>query len=155
MLLAAIRPSSWNPLLFIHIAGAIALVALTVLSIFAVRKALRAGDQPTTKFAFRVLMWGVIPAWLVMRVGAQLIANKEYPGSGANDPSWLGVGYGVSEGGFVFLIVVLILTGLAARKAKGGEAMAGSTRLKVASFLTYLLVVAWVGAIFAMTTKPT
>lgn len=153
MLLAAIRPSSWNPLLFIHIAGAIALVAITILAIFAVRKALSAGDQPTTKFAFRVLLWGVIPSWIVMRVGAQLFADKEYPGSG-HDPSWLGVGYSTSEGGFVFLIVVLILTGLAARKAKGGQPMAGSTGLKVASLLTYLLVVAWVGAIFAMTTKP-
>ncbi|MFL5894235.1 MAG: hypothetical protein ACJ76Z_03860 [Thermoleophilaceae bacterium] len=153
MMLAVIRPSSWNPLLFVHVAGAIVLVALSILAVFAVRKALRAGDQPTTQFAFRLLLRGVLPAWIVMRVGAQLIADKEYPGSG-HDPSWIGVGYSVSEGGLLLLLIALVLTGLAARTAKHGEPVQGAARLKAASVLTYVLVLAYIGAIFAMTAKP-
>ena len=77
-MLAAIRPSSWNPLLFIHIAGAMALVATLVVAMYALRVATARGDQQTTRFAFRSLLVGVLPAYVVMRVGAQLIVDMEY-----------------------------------------------------------------------------
>jgi len=149
--LATVRPSSWNPLLFIHIAGAMALVGLTVVAIFAVRNAAKAGDEPATRFAFRVLLWGVLPAWFVMRIGAQLIADKE---NYTPEPSWLGFGYSTSEGGLFFLIIALVLTGLAARKAKRGIAVADSGSLRTAAVLTWVIVLADVVAIWAMTAKP-
>jgi hypothetical protein len=150
-ILAAVRPSSWNFVLFIHIAGAMVLVALSIVAIFAVRNAVKTGDQPATRFAYRVLLWGVLPAWFVMRIGAQLIANKENYNP---EPGWFSYGYSISEGGLLFLIITLVLVGLAARKTKQGISVTASGGLRTAAVITWLLVVADVVAIWAMTTKP-
>ena len=152
-MLAAIRPSSWNPLLFMHIAGAMALVATLIVAIFALRLAAARGDQPTTRFAFRALLTGVLPAYIVMRVGAQLILDKEYP-KGVHQPTWVGIGFGVSDAGALLLIVTLVLSGLAYRATNQGTVVAGSGRLRAAFFLSALLAVAYVIAMFAMTAKP-
>jgi hypothetical protein len=151
-MLAIIRPGSWNILLLIHVAGAMALVALLILAIFAVGKAAATGDQPTTRFAFRTLLLGVLPAFIAMRVGAQLIVSKEDLTS--SNATWIGIGFGVSDGGLLLLIVLLVLTGLAARRAKAGTRLAGTGGLRAARVLTQILVAACVVAIFAMTAKP-
>ena len=150
-MLAIIRPGSWNILLLIHVAGAMALVAVLILSTFAVRKAAASGDQPSTRFAFRTLLMGALPAFIVMRVGAQLIQDKEHV---SDKLTWLNIGFIASDLGMLLLIVTLVLTGLAARKAKGGTTVAGSVGLRAASVLTTVLVAAYVVAIFAMTAKP-
>src|SRR5437762_11321525 len=96
-MLAIVRPSSWNPLLFVHIAGAMALVATLIVALYALRTATARGDQATTRFAFRSLWMGVLPSYIVMRVGAQLIVDKEkLSGSKA---AWVGIGFGVSDAG--------------------------------------------------------
>ncbi|HLM09001.1 MAG TPA: hypothetical protein VK307_04780, partial [Thermoleophilaceae bacterium] len=69
-LLAAIRPDDWNIALFVHIVGAMALVASLVL----VATALAARDL---RLGFRSLLLGVIPGWIVMRGAAEWIAEKE------------------------------------------------------------------------------
>jgi hypothetical protein len=150
--LAIVRPGSWNVLLFIHIAGAMALVATLILAVHALRTATRRGDQPATRFAFRALWMAVLPSYIVMRVGAQLIADKEKLAD--SDVSWIGIGYGVSDAGALLLLIAILLAGLAARTAKSGVAVAQSARLKAATTLGGLLIVAYVFAIWAMTTKP-
>jgi len=151
-MVAVVRPDSWNILLFIHIAGAMALVALTILAVFALRTAVARGDQPATAFASRVLFMGVLPAFIVMRVGAQLILDKEDLTD--SKATWIGIGFGISDLGALLLIIALVLTGLSSRKAKSGTSVAGSGRLKAAAVLTQILLVAYVVAIFAMTAKP-
>ena len=89
-MLAVVRPDSWNLLLFIHIAGAMALVAALVVAAYAIPIARTRGDQPAAQFAYRVLWRAVLPAWIVMRVGAALIGDKE---NIPDDPSWLGIGF--------------------------------------------------------------
>lgn len=151
-MLAVVRPDSWNFLLFIHVAGAMALVGSLILAGWSIRIARTRGDQPAAQFAYRVLWRAVLPSYVVMRVGAQLIASKEKVEN--SDDAWVGIGFTVSDAGLLLLIIGLILAGLAARRAKRGQSVAGSTGLRVATILTGVLVAAYVVAIWAMTTKP-
>jgi len=153
MTLAVVRPDSWNWELYIHIGGAMLLVASLVVASYAIRIARRRGDQPAALFAFRVLWRATLPAFIVMRVGAQLIVDKENLGDSKD--SWIGIGFGASDFGGLLLIVGLILTGLMARRTKKGESVSDAVPLRVASAITGLLVLAYVVAIWAMTTKPT
>ena len=152
-MLALVRPDSWNLPLFIHIAGAMALVGSLIVAPYALRIARARGDQPAAQFAFRVLWRFTLPAYIVMRTGAQLIVSKEKLEDSKD--TWIGIGFGVSDVGALLLIICLILAGLMARKAKAGTSVAGSTQLRVATVLTGVLVLAYIVAIWAMTTKPT
>ncbi|HEY6889878.1 MAG TPA: hypothetical protein VI300_18905, partial [Solirubrobacter sp.] len=66
------------------------------------------------RVAQRTYMLGVIPAYIVMRVGAQWIDGKEFPNG--NEPGWVGVGFLVSDAGALLLVVVGIL--LAVRRER-------------------------------------
>src|SRR3954452_10279089 len=107
-LLAAVRPDSWNWALFLHIAGAMALVASLIVALYVIRIARERGDQPAAQFAFRVLLRFTLPAYLVMRVGAQLILSKEKVED--SDATWVGVGFITSDAGLLLLIIGLVLT---------------------------------------------
>jgi hypothetical protein len=151
--LAAVRPDSWNFPLFFHVAGAMALVASLVVALYAIRIARTRGDQPAAQFAFRTLLRFTLPSYLVMRIGAQVIANKEKLEDSKD--AWIGIGFITSDLGLLLLIAGLVLTGLAARRAKAGTSVAGSTGLRAATILAGILIAAYVVAIWAMTTKPT
>jgi len=152
MTLAVVRPDSWNFPLFLHVGGAMALVASLVMALYAIKIARERGDQPAAEFAFRVLWRFTLPAFIVMRVGAQWIASKEKL-EDSND-AWLGIGFTTSDLGLVLLIAGLILTGLIARRAKRGTSVAGAGQLRAAGIIAGLLVVAYLVTIWAMTTKP-
>jgi hypothetical protein len=151
-MLAVVRPDSWNLPLFVHIAGAMALVATLIVASYSLRIARTRGDQAAAQFAFRVLWRAVLPAYIVMRVGAQWIQNKE---KGLDENStWLSIGFITSDLGGLLVIIGIILTGLAARRAKAGTSVAGATGLRVAGVFTGLLIAAYIVAVWAMTTKP-
>jgi hypothetical protein len=151
-MLAAVRPDSYNLALYVHVGGAMLLVGALVIATFAARTALRRGDHPAVAFAARVLLLGVLPAFIAMRVGAQWIVSKEHLEDA--DLAWIGIGFAISDGGALLLIIALIVTGLAARKARAGS-IAGSGLLRAAMILTALMIATDVVAIWAMTTKPT
>jgi cytochrome b561 len=100
-----------------------------------------------------VLWRFTLPAFIVMRLGAQWIVSKEHL-ENSND-AWVGIGFGVSDSGLLLLIIGLVLTGLMARRARQGISVAGATQLAVAGVVSGLLVAAYLVAIWAMTTKPT
>lgn len=151
-MLAVVRPDSWNLPLFFHVAGAMVLVASLVVAVFAIGIARKRGDQPATELAFRVLAWGSLPAFIVMRIGAQIVLSKEHLDKHA--PSWVGVGFGVSDVGFVLLLAGIVLTYVSARRARNGQSVAGGVPLRVAGGLAGLLIAGYVVAVWAMTTKP-
>jgi ribose/xylose/arabinose/galactoside ABC-type transport system permease subunit len=151
-MLAVVRPDAWNFPLFLHIAGAMALVASLVLALYAIRIARTRGDQPAAQFAFRVLWRFTLPSYIVMRVGAQWIASKENLEN--SDATWIGIGFSVSDVGLLLLIIGLVLAGLMARRAKAGSSVAGAGQLRAAGIVAGILVAAYVVAIWAMTTKP-
>lgn len=151
-MLAVVRPDAWNFPLFLHVGGAMALVASLVMALYAIRIARMRGDQPAAQFAFRVLWRFTLPAFIAMRIGAEWIASKEHLES-SND-AWVGIGFTVADGGLLLLIIGLVLTGLMARRARRGTSVAGTTQLAVAGAVSGLLVAAYLVAIWAMTTKP-
>jgi hypothetical protein len=151
MSFAAVRPDDWNLALLVHVLGAMVLVALLASAAVLLVVALRAEDRtPTVRFAFRTLLIGAIPAYLVMRVGAEWIASKEHLED--SEASWIGIGYSVADGGLLLLIVMTVLAGLAYRRARRGGAP--RTLLRWTTGLTLLLIVAYGVALWAMATKP-
>jgi hypothetical protein len=148
---AAVRPDAWNFPLFLHVLGAMVLVALLATAAVVLVVALRSDDRaPAVRLAFRVLLIGAIPAYLVMRVGAEWIASKEDLTD--SDASWIGIGYGVGDGGALFLLVMTVLAGIASRRArKGGQPTA---LVRWTTGLALLVIVAYGVALWAMASKP-
>jgi cytochrome b561 len=153
MVLAAIRPDAWNFPLFLHVGGAMALVASLVVASYTIMIARQRGDQPAAQFAYRTLWRFTLPAFLVMRIGAQWIVSKENLEDSKD--AWIGIGFTTSDLGLLLLLIGLLLTGLMARRAKGGTAVAGAVQLRVAGAITGILLLAYIVTIWAMTTKPT
>jgi hypothetical protein len=153
-MLAVVRPDAWNFPLFLHVAGAMALVGSLTVALYAIRIARTRGDQPAAQFAFRVLLRFTLPSYLVMRIGAQWIYSKEHLDKLKTDPQWVDIGFITSDLGVLLLIVGLVLTGLMSRRAKNGTSVAGAGQLAVSAAIAGLLIVGYIVAIWAMTTKP-
>jgi ribose/xylose/arabinose/galactoside ABC-type transport system permease subunit len=151
-LLATVRPGSWNWALFLHVGGAMALVASLVVALYTIRIARERGDQPAAQFAFRTLLRFSLPAYIVMRVGAQIIADKEKLSD--SNATWIGIGYMTSDVGALLLLIGIVLTGLMARRARSGRSVASAGQLRAAGVISGILVAAYIVAIWAMTTKP-
>jgi hypothetical protein len=146
---AAVRPDSWDLPLLMHVGGAMLLVGVLV-TVAGLLLAARRGDGAVlVRLAFRTLLFAGIPAYLVMRVGAELVASKE---DVADDSTWIGIGYAASDLGLLLIIVTTIVAGVGARRMtrEGGRGRSPG----VAAGLTIVVLVAYVIAIWAMTTKP-
>jgi hypothetical protein len=128
--------------LFVHILGAMTLVGSLVLVLVAL------ADRDL-RLGYRSMLLGVVPGWIVMRGGAEWIAEKE----GVNDldpaPDWVGIGYSVADPMLLFIIIATVCAGLAARRQSTGG-------LRTAALvLVALMILASGVAIWAMATKPT
>jgi hypothetical protein len=150
-LIAVIRPDDWNFPLFLHLVGAMVLVGALLLVAVSLAGAARGGSAATLRLGFRGLLFAALPAWILMRVGAEWIASKENVNE--DSPGWVDVGYMTSDTSFLLLIAATICAGLAARRA--GRDAAGGGGLSVAVVvMTAITLAAYVVAIWAMTTKP-
>jgi len=146
---AAIRPDAWNLPLFLHVLGAtltFGTVGAVALFSFAARG--RALEQAVLlrRWALWTGLAGVVPAFVLMRVAAGWIADKEFPGD-TKTPGWVDVGFVVTEPGALLLLVMLILAWFAARREKFRAAAAVPW---LASIYLVALGIAW----FAMSAKP-
>jgi hypothetical protein len=151
--LAAIRPDDWNFPLLLHVLGAMTLVGALALATASVAAAWRSGSAALTRLGFRALLWAGLPAWILTRATSEWIRDKE--GISADDPSnWIDIGYAVSDPGLLLLIAAAVLTGVGARRAARGSGSA-VTLDRVAVVLLAVAVVAYLVAVWAMTTKPT
>ena len=131
--------------------GAMVLVALLAVAAVVLALALRSDDRAAAlRLAFRTLLIGAIPAYLVMRVGAEWTLSKENLEDA--DFTWVNIGYMVSDIGLLVLIVMTVLTGIASKRARQGGTPSGLVRW--ANGLTLLLIVAYGVALWAMSTKP-
>ncbi len=148
-MLAVVRPGDWNLPLLVHVAGAMLLVGALVVVAATTAAALRRPDGGAVlmRLSFRTLLLGALPAYLVMRVGAEWVASKELGGA---EPTWVGIGYGVADGGLLLSLIATVLAWRAARRATGDPGGMGRAVLG----LSGLLLVAYVVAIWAMTAKP-
>jgi hypothetical protein len=148
-MVATIRPDAWDFPLLLHVAGAMLLVGALVVVVASMGNALRRGDgaEVLTGLAFRALLLGVLPAYILMRVGAEWIASKE---DVPDDVDWIGIGYMVSDGGLLLWIIAAVVAWRAARRGAAGPGGLG----RAVVVLSGILLVAYAVAIWAMTTKP-
>jgi hypothetical protein len=143
-MMAAVRPDAWNLPLLLHVGGAMVMVGALAAVVVVLAVAMR-GEPGATRLAFRTLLIGAIPAYLVMRVGAEWVADKE---NVPDDVSWIEIGYMVADVGLLLLLIATVLTGLAARRATTGGLV------RAANVLTVIVIVGYAVALWAMTAKP-
>jgi hypothetical protein len=151
VLAATARPDSWNLPLLLHVGGAMILVAGVVASACAL--AVAGGDGRLLRLGYRALLLVGLPGYVLMRVGAEWIADKEgYNAKGAPTPTWLGIGFIVADAGALLLIIALVVGGIGLsrmRKGRGGEGL-----LKTPLVISLVLLVAYTVAVWAMAGKP-
>jgi hypothetical protein len=149
-MIAAIRPDSWDFPLFVHVAGAMLLVGALVVVVATMGAALRNGEgvEVLARLAFRTLLIGVLPAYILMRVGAEWVKSEAgFP----DDLGWIGIGYGVADGGLLLTIIAAVLAWRASRRGAAGPGGLG----RAVFVLAGVLILAYGVAIWAMAAKPT
>jgi cytochrome b561 len=146
--LATIRPDSWNFPLLLHVAGATILFGAVVTGAAAALTADRTSHpELLRRVAFRSLLIVGLPAYILMRVGAQWIYSKENLDDAPEDPTWLAIGFTVADLGLLVFLAALALSGIAVRRGQSGLA-------KASGVLAAILAVALVVAVWAMGAKP-
>ena len=146
-LLAAIRPDDWNFPLLVHVLGAMLLVGAVIAAAGALLTPGGGGDPAgLRRFAFRTLLIVGLPAYLVMRIGAEWLYSKEF-GETDDDPAWIGIGYITADIGAVLFLIALALAGVASWKSKDGLG-------KASGVIVTLALVGWLVAVWAMGAKP-
>jgi hypothetical protein len=149
VVLAIVRPGSWDLPLFLHVAGASILVGAAVTAVAAALldgrpKPGREGRERRS-LTFASLLAVALPAFIVMRVGAEWIHGKEF--AGGADPRWVVFGYTTADGGAVLLLAAIVLAWLSLRRDR--------PRLGLWSgVLAGLVAVGWVATVWVMGAKP-
>jgi uncharacterized membrane protein len=152
-MIAIVRPSDWETPLFLHVGGAMLLVAGLFLVSTSLVLAWRANEQgdvaALTRLAYRTLFILVLPAYIAMRIGAQWILDR----SGFDDNStWVGIGFATSDIGALLIVICLVIAGVALRRADAGR---GRLAAQIVTVVTLLLLAAYLVTVWAMTAKPT
>lgn len=146
--LAAIRPDSVNLPLLLHVLGAMLLVgdllAIGIVTVIGLRDRARAAGL--TRFVFLGLLLGVLPSYVLMRVGAQWTeAEQDYPEE--FDPAWLGIGYITADLGALLILVCAVVAGIGLRR----RSVALSRFVGIVSLV---LLAAYLVTVWAMSAKP-
>jgi hypothetical protein len=150
---AVVRPDSLSFPLLLHVLGAMVLVGAVTLGVISLVLAWRSSSEGTLRLGFRALAWAGLPAWVLMYGGALWIENKEgFDESGVTSPSWIDIGHITAEGGLLLLLITTLLANLALRRARRGAD--GSALERFAGGLVTVVLIGYVIAIWAMTTKP-
>lgn len=146
--LAAIRPDEWNFQLFFHVLGAMCLVGSLSAAAYYLFRARRDASSALTRVGFRILLLGAIPSYLVMRVAAQLLLNKE--GLEDSEDAWVTIGFISTDVGLLLLLTATIAAGVAMRRAEGTISRGPA----IAAWCCSALLLAYTVAVWAMATKP-
>ena len=146
----AVRADSVNFPLFLHVLGAMLLVGTLLAVAMAIVLEWRRpeGAPGLARLALRTLLIGVVPTYVLMRIGAEWSAAEEdWPG----EPAWLDIGYITADAGAVLILVCVVLAAVGLRKLRGGG---GRMLARSVGVISVVLLAAYVVAVWAMTTKP-
>jgi hypothetical protein len=153
--LAAIRAGSVNFPLFLHVFGAMLLVGMLLTVGAAVIVAWRRTDAlqslALTRVGLKTLLFGVFPAYVVMRIGAQWTESRENLPKEVTDSAWIGIGYLTADLGALLILICIILSGIGLWRLRAGK---GIVFGRIVGVVATLLLLAYVVAVWAMTTKP-
>jgi hypothetical protein len=147
-LVLAIRPDDWNLPLFVHILGAMVLVGGLLTCALAI--VLARGDARLLRTGWYSLLALGLPGWILMRVGAEWIYDKE-GWTGDDDPAWIGIGYIVADLGGLLLVAALITGGIGVRRIDRGG---GGGLLRATNILSVVALAAYLVDVWAMGAKP-
>jgi hypothetical protein len=151
--LAVIRDHNTILPLFLHIAGAMVVVGALTLACVCLIGSWRSGSATLIRTAYMSLFYAALPGYIVFRVGAEWIADKEGWSDLDNPPDWLDIGYMISDTGALLLLISLIIGGISVRRMnRGGTPSPIAAR--VVTGLVSLTLIAYLVAVWAMTTKP-
>ncbi len=139
-MLAIVRPSDWEPAVFVHVVGALLLVGSLVTALAL------AGTGSSSRLTFRALLWAAVPAFILMRGSAEWAHSVEDISS-SDPPAWIDIGYIISDPVLLLLIASTIVAGIGSRR--------GNATSRWVTGLVGVMVVATLVAVWAMTTKPT
>jgi hypothetical protein len=146
------RASDWKLPLFLHIAGAMVVVGALTLASVSLIASWRSGSAALIRQAYMTLFYAALPGYILFRVGAEWIVDKE--GLSDADLSWIDIGYMVSDTGALLLIIALVIGGFSMRRMnRGGTPSPIAAR--IVTGLVSLTLIAYLVAVWAMTTKPT
>jgi cytochrome bd-type quinol oxidase subunit 1 len=125
--------------LFLHVIGAMTLVGAVLTAAIVSWVAWRRPGTPIlARTAFTALAVVGVPAYVVMRIFAQVIASDE--GLKHNLPSWVTIGQGVADGG---LLLLLATAGSAFWWRRSSKQAAARTVAVLSAVYLVLLAVAW------------
>lgn len=153
--LAVTRDPDVNFPLVLHVLGAgllvgtLLVVALALL--FGWARAEPGDATALTRFGLRALLLGVVPAYVVMRIGAQWTEAAEDLPEQVEDSAWLGIGYTTADLGAILIIISIVLAVIGLRRLRNRPAVALG---RAVGIIALLLVAAYLVAMWAMTTKP-
>lgn len=147
-MLAAIRPDSVNLPLFLHVLGAMLLVGSLLTVGLATVLGRRSPDRAPglARFGLKTLLLGVLPSYILMRIGAQWTESEQnYPDG--FDPAWIGIGYITADIGALLVLISAVLAGVGLRRR--------SVRMgRIVGVISLVLLAAYLVAVWAMTAKP-
>jgi hypothetical protein len=149
-MLAAIRADSVNFPLLVHVLGAMMLVGTLAAAAATVVLSRTGNGAALQRIAFRALIAGAVPAFILMRLAAEWVKDKE---NASDDATWIGIGYTVADMGVLLLIIATVLAGLALRRANRGGTTPGALGA-ISAAIASLLLLGYGIATWAMTTKP-
>jgi hypothetical protein len=153
--LAAIRPTDWNWLLFGHLLAAFALVAgvivVTVTSAAAAWSGHPAQAPLLRSIGFRANLVVVIPSFVAIHILGGLLADREFPGD-AKEPNWLNASFAITTIATVVAVVLALLQYWTLRRARAGS-VSGWQAL-TATCVPPLVLAALVAVIVLMAGKP-
>lgn len=148
------RGTDVNIPLTLHVLGAGLLVGALLAVALAVVAGWRRPDHeavPLTRFALRGLFVAVLPAYVLMRIGAQWTEAAEDLPPTVEDAAWITIGYITADLGAALLLIALILGGIGLRKLRSGGGLGLGRAVGV---ISVLLVAAYLVAVWAMSAKP-
>ena len=126
--------------LFLHVLGAMTLVGSIMAALIASAAAwTRSGSPLLSRVTFVALVSGV-PSYIVFRIAAQVIYSDEKDAYGGKDPTWIGIGLGVSDAG---LLLLLASIGCAFWWRRSAKPVAGRIVAGLSTVYLVLLAVAW------------
>ena len=145
-MLAVVRPTSWDPILFLHVLGASILFgALATVTLLAVVGQRRPEHPRLARAALWTLVGVAAPGWLLMYIAGYATKSKEHLG---NHIHWIQVPEAIIHAGLLLLLAAIGIAFSWSRRPAGGW-QTRSLVVVSSSFIVALAIAWWV-----MTAKP-
>ncbi len=155
MVLAANRADSVDFPLLLHVLGAMLLVGTLLVVALTLLAAWRRADADEgtrlTRFGLKALLIGVVPSYVLMRIGAQWTESEQNLPEEVEESTWLGIGYMTADAGAILILISIVLAAIGLRRLRNGS---GSGLARAVGVISVLLLAAYIVAVWAMTAKP-